>query len=253
MPMPVSHPTNVWIGPNASMLVEPNFIFIKSIKVENVYGSEPGLQLFGFYASPPVAVMNWSESRLESVSHRSYGGEPYYLNEGASSNISYNVKPKGCSVRLVVDKVMATRWLREEPSIDQTALSLNLIQGSGVIQLNINNSESYYLNVANPNLKDVELYIDVKAAVYDTKEPPFYKCNFGNSVCTFNTMPFVGTSFILTSPAHRQSQLNESSSLTVSEFREYYLENKNGSISESPIKLDALHMPSSQVNFSFGI
>ncbi|KAG2289827.1 hypothetical protein Bca52824_049431 [Brassica carinata] len=154
MPMPVSHPTNVWIGPNASMLVEPNFIFIKSIKVENVYGSEPGLQLFGFYASPPVAVMNWSESRLESVSHRSYG---------------------------------------------------------------------------------VELYIDVKAAVYDTKEPPFYKCNFGNSVCTFNTMPFVGTSFILTSPAHRQ-------------FREYYLENKNGSISESPIKLDALHMPSSQVS-----
>ncbi|KAL0770296.1 hypothetical protein Bca101_035447 [Brassica carinata] len=212
MPMPVSHPTNVWIGPNASMLVEPNFIFIKSIKVENVYGSEPGLQLFGFYASPPVAVMNWSESRLESVSHRSYGsqGEPYYLNEGASSNISYNVKPKGCSVRLVVDKVMATRWLREEPSIDQTALSLNLIQGSGVIQLNINNSESYYLNVANPNLKDVEveLYIDVKAAVYDTKEPPFYKCNFGNSVCTFNTMPFVGTSFILTSPAHRQGVLS---------------------------------------------
>lgn len=38
-----------------------------------MYGSEPGLQLFGFYASPPVAVMNWSESRLVSVSHRSYG------------------------------------------------------------------------------------------------------------------------------------------------------------------------------------
>uniref|UniRef100_A0A0D3BQZ6 E3 ubiquitin-protein ligase APD1-4 middle domain-containing protein n=1 Tax=Brassica oleracea var. oleracea TaxID=109376 RepID=A0A0D3BQZ6_BRAOL len=147
---------------------------------------------------------------------------------------------------------MATRWLWEEPPIDLTALSLNLIQGSGVIQLNISNSERYHLNVANPNLKDVEaiitlveLDIDVKAVVYDTKEPPFYKCNFSNSACTFNTMPFVGTSIVLTSPAHRQSQLNESSSLTVSEFKEYYLEDKNGS-SESPIKLDALHMPSSQ-------
>ncbi|KAG5396111.1 hypothetical protein IGI04_017925 [Brassica rapa subsp. trilocularis] len=207
---PVLRPTNVWIGPNASMLVEPNSIFIKSVKVENVYGSEPGLQLFGFYASPPVAVMNWSESRLVSVSHRSYGSQgcPYYLNEGASLNISYNVKPEGCSVRLVVDKVMATRWLWEEPPIDLTALTLNLIQGSGVIQLNISKTESYQLNVANPNLKDVELDIDVKAVVYDTKEPSFYKCNFSNSACTFNTMPFVGTSIVLTSPAHRQRVLS---------------------------------------------
>ncbi|CAG7874273.1 unnamed protein product [Brassica rapa] len=216
---PVLRPTNVWIGPNASMLVEPNSIFIKSVKVvvENVYGSEPGLQLFGFYASPPVAVMNWSESRLVSVSHRSYGSQgcPYYLNEGASLNISYNVKPEGCSVRLVVDKVMATRWLWEEPPIDLTALTLNLIQGYGVIQLNISKTESYQLNVANPNLKDVEaiitlveLDIDVKAVVYDTKEPSFYKCNFSNSACTFNTMPFVGTSIVLTSPAHRQRVLS---------------------------------------------
>ncbi|CAG7874272.1 unnamed protein product [Brassica rapa] len=216
---PVLRPTNVWIGPNASMLVEPNSIFIKSVKVvvENVYGSEPGLQLFGFYASPPVAVMNWSESRLVSVSHRSYGSQgcPYYLNEGASLNISYNVKPEGCSVRLVVDKVIATRWLWEEPPNYETALSLNLIQGYGVIQLNIKNTESYHLNVANPNLKDVEaiitlveLDIDVKAVVYDTKEPPFYKCNFSNRACTFNTMPFVGTSIVITSPAYRQGVLS---------------------------------------------
>lgn len=101
-----------------------------------------------------------------------------------------------------------------------------------MIQLNISKTESYQLNVANPNLKDVEaiitlvsvvflhtsifffelvmefvqveLDIDVKAVVYDTKEPSFYKCNFSNSACTFNTMPFVGTSIVLTSPAHRQ-------------------------------------------------
>ncbi|KAF3557632.1 hypothetical protein F2Q69_00011012 [Brassica cretica] len=193
-----THPTYVWIGPNASFLVEPNSISSDDMmgqvfaslvpKVENLYGYESGVQLFGFYISPR--------------------GWPYYLNRGGLLNISCNVKPEGCSVRLVVDKVMATRWLWEEPPIDLTALSLNLIQGSGVIQLNISNSESYHLNVANPNLKDLELDIDVKAVVYDTKEPLFYKCNFSNSACTFNTMPFVGTSIVLTSPAHRHGVLS---------------------------------------------
>ncbi|CAN7103695.1 unnamed protein product [Brassica rapa subsp. narinosa] len=216
---PVLRPTNVWIGPNASMLVEPNSIFIKSVKVvvENVYGSEPGLQLFGFYASPPVAVMNWSESRLVSVSHRSYGGCPYYLNEGASLNISYNVKPEGCSVRLVVDKgwLILYMFVFLLVFLLWFAFNKSFFTGSGVIQLNISKTESYQLNVANPNLKDVEaiitlveLDIDVKAVVYDTKEPSFYKCNFSNSACTFNTMPFVGTSIVLTSPAHRQRVLS---------------------------------------------
>ncbi|KAF8085309.1 hypothetical protein N665_0672s0025 [Sinapis alba] len=184
--LPATLPTNFWIGPNSSILIEPNSIFVQSVKVESLYGSESGLQLFGFYASPLVDVVNWSESRLVSLSHRSYKGWPYYLNEGSSLNISCNVKPEGSSVRLVVDK------------------------GSGVIQVNISKSESYHLNVVNPNLKDVEveLDIDVRAVVYDTKEPPFYKCNFSNS-CTFSTMPFVGTSIVLTSPAHRQGVLAE--------------------------------------------
>lgn len=49
----------------------------------------------------------------------------------------------------------------------------------------------------------VELDIDVRAVVYDTKEPPFYECNFSNGECTINTMPFVGTSIVLTSAAPR--------------------------------------------------
>ncbi|WZZ48946.1 hypothetical protein YC2023_049053 [Brassica napus] len=206
MLMPVSHPTNVWIGPNASMLVELNSIFIKSVKVVvvvvvwlHLFVFVPScvvlINVFFFYASPPVAVMNWSESRLVYVSHRSYGsqGWPYYLNKGALLNISYNVKPEGSSVRLVVNKGTATRWL------------------GGVIQVNISESETYYLNVANPNLKDieVELDIDVRAVVYDTKEPPFYECNFSNGECTINTMPFVGTSIVLTSPAPRPGVLAE--------------------------------------------
>lgn len=35
--------------------------------------SKSGLELFGFYTSPPLdVVVNWSESRLASVSHNSY-------------------------------------------------------------------------------------------------------------------------------------------------------------------------------------
>uniref|UniRef100_A0A0D3BQZ5 E3 ubiquitin-protein ligase APD1-4 N-terminal domain-containing protein n=1 Tax=Brassica oleracea var. oleracea TaxID=109376 RepID=A0A0D3BQZ5_BRAOL len=124
MLMPVSHPTNVWIGPNASMLVELKSIFIKSVKVVvvivvwlHLFVFVPScvvlINVFFFYASPPVAVMNWSESRLVYVSHRSYGsqGWPYYLNKGALLNISYNVKPEGSSVRLVVNKGLVVCFL----------------------------------------------------------------------------------------------------------------------------------------------
>ncbi|CAN6824425.1 unnamed protein product, partial [Brassica oleracea] len=96
------------------------------------------------------------ESRFVSLSHRSCEGWPYYLNKGASLNISYNAKPEGCFVRLVVHKGTASHCLLEEPPFHRTALSLNLIHGSGVIQVNISRSKSYHLNVANPNLKDVE-------------------------------------------------------------------------------------------------
>ncbi|KAJ4891889.1 RING/U-box superfamily protein [Raphanus sativus] len=159
MLLPVNRPTNVCIGPNSSILVEPNSIFVKSVKVEKLDGFESGLELFGFYTTPRVDVANWSESRVMSPSQRSYKGWPYYLNRGASLNISYNVKPEGCSVRLVVEK----------------GVKKISVTGSGVIQVNIIDPESYHLNVANPNLKDVEveLDIDVRAVVYDTKEPPF--------------------------------------------------------------------------------
>ena len=39
--------------------------------MENLYGSESGLQLFGFFASPRADVINSSESRFVSLSHRS--------------------------------------------------------------------------------------------------------------------------------------------------------------------------------------
>ncbi|CAH8348009.1 unnamed protein product [Eruca vesicaria subsp. sativa] len=194
-------PTNVWIGPNSSILVEPNSIFFGSVQVDKLNGSESGLQLFGFYTSPRVNVVNWSESRLVSLSPRSSKGWPYYLNERASLNISYNVKPEGCSVRLAVDEGWLILCLCY--CLSFSYVNKNSFTGSGMIQVNISNSGSYHLAVTNPNLKDVEveLDIDVTAVVYDTKKA-FYKCNFSNSECTFNTIPFV-----LTSPAPRQVRI----------------------------------------------
>ena len=49
----------------------------------------------------------------------------------------------------------------------------------------------------------VELDIDVKAVLYDTKQS-FYNCNFSNGECTFNAMSLVGNSVVVTSPAASQ-------------------------------------------------
>ncbi|KAF2583377.1 hypothetical protein F2Q70_00008545 [Brassica cretica] len=195
-------PRNVWIGPNSSVLIEPNTIFVQSVKVKELDDSKSGLELFGFYISPPLdVVVNWSESRLASVSHNSYKEWPYYLNKGASLNISYRVKPEGRSLRLVVDEGTDSYQLLEEHASQNTALSWNLIRGSGMIEVKISKSSSYYVAVANSNMKDVEveLDIDVRAILYDTKQS-FYKCTFSNGECTFNEMSLVGNSIVLTSP-----------------------------------------------------
>ncbi|CDY07747.1 hypothetical protein BRARA_C01923 [Brassica rapa] len=199
-------PRNVWIGPNSSILIEPNTIFVQSVKVKELDDSKSGLELFGFYTSPPLdVVVNWSESRLASVSHNSYKEWPYYLNKGASLNISYRVKPEGRSLRLVVDEGTDSYQLLEEHASQNTALSWNLIRGSGMIEVKISKSSSYYVAVANSNVKDVEveLDIDVRAILYDTKQS-FYKCTFSNGECTFNAMSLVGNSIVLTSPAPTQ-------------------------------------------------
>ncbi|KAG2332544.1 hypothetical protein Bca4012_017885 [Brassica carinata] len=199
-------PRNVCIGPNSSVLIEPNTIFVQSVKVKELNDSKSGLELFGFYTSPPLdVVVNWSKSRLVSVSHSSYKEWPYYLNKGASLNISYSVKPEGSSVRLVVDEGTPSYQLLEKHASQNTALSWNLIRGSGVVEVKISKSSSYYVAVANSNMKDVEveLDIDVRAILYDTKQS-FYKCTFSSGECTFNAMSLVGNSLVLTSPAPRQ-------------------------------------------------
>ncbi|KAG7574052.1 Zinc finger RING-type [Arabidopsis suecica] len=201
-------PKSVWLGPNSSILVEPSSIFVKSIKVKVLDYSKPGLQLYGFYRTPALdCFVNWSESRVLPVSNDSYKGWPYYLNRGTLLNITYTVNPQGSAVQLVVDEGHqgSPQSVLNDPAYRDTAWSWNLIQGSGMIELEIRKSSSYYLAVANLKRKDVEveLNIDVKAVLYDTKQS-FYNCNFSNGECTFNVMPLVGNSVVVTSPAASQ-------------------------------------------------
>ncbi|AEC09506.1 RING/U-box superfamily protein [Arabidopsis thaliana] len=207
-------PKNVWLGPSSSILVEPSSIFVKSIKVKVLDYSEPGLQLYGFYRTPALdCFVNWSESRVLSISHESYKGWPYYLNSGSLLNITYTVKPQGSAVQLVVDEGHqgVPQSVLNDPAYRYNVWSWNLIEGSGMIQLEIRKSSSYYLAVANLKSKDVEvtttdqveLNIDVKAVLYDTKQS-FYNCNFSNGECTFNAMSLVGNSVVVTSPAASQ-------------------------------------------------
>ncbi|VVB02588.1 unnamed protein product [Arabis nemorensis] len=70
----------------------------------------------------------------------------------------------------------------EEPPYQKTAISWNIIRGSGVIELKITDASTYYVAVANVNMREV-------------------KCTFSNEDCTFNAMSLCGNSFVLTSPA----------------------------------------------------
>ncbi|KFK36716.1 hypothetical protein AALP_AA4G160300 [Arabis alpina] len=174
-------------------------------QVKELDDSRSGLELFGFYKSPPLdVIVNWSESRLLSISPRSFKGWPYYLNNGATLNISYSIKSEGSSALLIVDQVLRhfSDSLFEQPLYQKNALSWNLIRGTGVIELKISEASTYFVSLYNFNIRDVkvELDIDVKAVLYDTKQS-FYKCNFSNGNCTYNTMSLLGNSFVLTSPA----------------------------------------------------
>ncbi|XP_010517110.2 PREDICTED: uncharacterized protein LOC104792619 [Camelina sativa] len=204
---------NIWLGPNSSILVEPSSIFVQSIKVKELDYSKPaGIQLYGFYGSPPLNhLVNWSESRVLPVSHDSYKGWPYYFNRGTFLNITYTVKPEGSAVELVVEEGsqgISPSSLNEITFHRDFAWSWNLIHGSGMIQLEISKSSGYYLAVANlKKSKDVEveLTIDVRAVLYDTKQS-LYNCTFSNGECTFklNAMSLAGKSVVVTSPAPSQ-------------------------------------------------
>lgn len=196
-------PETMRLGPNASILINPNRLFVESVEVVEVGGAK-GSMLYGFYKNPPLVEMKtWQETHkipLPSSTHKEWA---YHLNEGSQINISYSVASWGSSsIFLVIAKgnTELAEWLKD-PSYPDTTFSWNIIHGNGSLQKNILKSSAYYIGVGNlnPEIVTVNLNMTIKASLYDTTEP-YYKCAPADGKCTFQLF-FVGeNAAVLTSP-----------------------------------------------------
>ncbi|KAI4369182.1 hypothetical protein MLD38_017659 [Melastoma candidum] len=192
------------LSPNSSILVEPNSIFVQSLKVEELDDTRPHPALYGFSKSPQLDVIRfWKRSHNASVSIDSHKEWIYYLNEGSLINISYSVKSPGSSIYLVLAQGTEgfSQWL-EDPTYPNITLSWNLVNGDGMIQQVIYKSSSYYIAVGNLNYEEVsvELDLSVKAYLYNTTKA-YYKCTFLRSECSFTIRYLSGDSAVLATTA----------------------------------------------------
>ncbi|KAI4378752.1 hypothetical protein MLD38_016188 [Melastoma candidum] len=192
------------LGPNSSILIEPNSIFVQSLKVEELDDTKPQLMLYGFSKSPELDVTTtWYHSHNASVPTDSHQEWIYYLNGGSQINISYSVKTAGSSVYLVIAQGSEgfSQWL-EDPTYPNITLSWNLISGAGTIQQLIYKSSSYYIAVGNLNYEEVDVQLDVsvKAYLYNTTEA-YYKCTFLRGECSFSIQFPSSDAAVLATPA----------------------------------------------------
>ncbi|XP_022767729.1 uncharacterized protein LOC111312047 isoform X2 [Durio zibethinus] len=199
---------NIQLGPNCSLLIQPNPIFVQSVKIEEIDDTKPGLKLYGFYKSPSLDVVTtWSETYTATVQADSHKDWIYYLNRGSQVNISYNVNSAGSYVFLIIAQGSEgiSQWL-ENPTYPNTTLSWNIVHGSGMIEQDIYISSSYYIALGNLNSEDVqvELNLTVRAFIYNTTEA-YYRCTFANGVCSLSILFPQGNSVVLTSPGSEQS------------------------------------------------
>nr|TKS13369.1 hypothetical protein D5086_0000056820 [Populus alba] len=181
------------LGPKCSILLPPNPLFVQSIKVEQLYDTNPGLMLYGFYKPPPLDVVRtWSRTLDVSVPADSHKDFVYFLNKGSQINISYRVNSPSSSVLLgsweIAGNEGLSQWL-EDPTYPNTTLSWNVIQASGFVQQSILTSASYYIAVGNLNSEKVEvqLAIRVRSFQYNTSKA-YYKCTFTDGKCSLNIM-----------------------------------------------------------------
>ncbi|XWS55535.1 hypothetical protein CRYUN_Cryun09bG0008400 [Craigia yunnanensis] len=199
---------NIRVGPNCSLLIQPNPIFVQSVKVEEIDDTKPGLILYGFYKSPSLDVVNtWSETYSSTVQADSHKEWIHYLNRGSQVNISYNVNSAGSSVFLIIAQGSEglSQWLAD-PAYPNTTLSWNVVHGSDMIEQDIYRSSSYYIALGNLNSEDVEveLNLTVRAFVYNTTEA-YYRCTFVNGLCSLSILFPRENSVVLTSPGPEQS------------------------------------------------
>ncbi|KAB2098476.1 hypothetical protein ES319_A01G241700v1 [Gossypium barbadense] len=200
-------PMNLQLGPNCSLLIQPNPLFVQSVTVEEKDGTKPGLNLYGLYKSPPLdEVTTWSETYTPTIQADSHMEWIRYLNRGSQVNISYNVNSVSSSVFLIIAEGSEglARWL-EDPTYPNTTLSWNIVHGSGMIQQDIYRSSSYYIALGNMNTEDIKVQLNFtfKAYIYNTTEA-YYRCTFANGVCSLNILFPEGNSVVLTSPGPEQ-------------------------------------------------
>ncbi|XP_074264609.1 E3 ubiquitin-protein ligase APD2 [Silene latifolia] len=193
-------------GPYSSILLQPNPLFVRQLKVEYLKEPEMAPVLYGFYRAPPLDVtQKWSETLYASVKPESHEEWVYFLNEGSQINISYNV-PTSSSLLLIVAKGVEemAEWI-EDPSYPDVTLSWNVVHGNGTIVQDIPKSNDYYVAVGNLNSEDVkvELQLSVKSSMYDTTNS-YYKCNLTRGSCNLK-IPFPsGIAAVLTTPGTQQ-------------------------------------------------
>ncbi|GAV75487.1 zf-C3HC4_3 domain-containing protein [Cephalotus follicularis] len=200
------------IGSNSSILIQPNALFVETVKVEKLDDTKSGPKLYGFYKSPPLDnAITWLETHSASIKADSHKEWIHFLNEGSHINISYSVNSLSSSVILIIAQGNEglAQWL-EDPTYPNTTLSWNAIHGSGMIQQDIYRSSSYYVALGNLNTEEVEveLKIRIRALLYNTTEA-YYKCTFTNGVCSLSVSFPKGNYIVLTSPGSEQDTTSD--------------------------------------------
>lgn len=199
---------NMRLGPNCSILLHPNPLFVQYLKVEELDEPTPGPMLYGFYKVPPLEVITTWDQKLEAYmapySHREW---VYYLNKGSQVNITYSVSSLSSSSLILViaqGNEGLSQWL-EDPTYPNITLSWQLIHGNGTVQQNIYTSSSYYVAVGNTNLEEVEVQLNltVKALQYNTTGA-YSKCNLTQGQCSLKLFFPKENAAVITSPGPEQ-------------------------------------------------
>lgn len=199
---------NMRLGPNCSILLHPNPLFVQYLKVEELDEPTPGPMLYGFYKVPPLEVITTWDQKLEAYmapySHREW---VYYLNKGSQVNITYSVSSLSSSSLILViaqGNEGLSQWL-EDPTYPNITLSWQLIHGNGTVQQNIYTSSSYYVAVGNTNLEEVEVQLNltVKALQYNTTGA-YSKCNLTQGQCSLKLFFPKANAAVITSPGPEQ-------------------------------------------------
>ncbi|CAN0927929.1 E3 ubiquitin-protein ligase APD2 [Linum grandiflorum] len=232
-------PETLELGPNCSLLIRPNPLFVQTVNVEEANHSNPGLMLYGFYKPPSLDKLEtWSDKHEESVPSNSHEASlfstgvfslflllfykfqewVYHLNQGSEINISYSVNSSTSSVILVIaqGEDSFNQWL-DQPAYPNSTLSWHIIHGSGTIYQRISSSSLYYVAVGNiySRTVQVQLKIKIRALMYDTSEA-YYKCSFPDGRCSLPVSFLTDNPVVLTTPGRKQASLREEWDVKVS-------------------------------------